>query len=106
MNDRKMKKWQPFDSLTNSAKMKHELALKKQKETMPTLSQDQVERINENLSNAYSNKILVKLTYFSNNKILKRDTFIKKIDLINKNIVINENITIPFKYVINIDLLQ
>ena len=31
MNDRGMIKWQPFDSLTNTKKMKHELQLKKEK---------------------------------------------------------------------------
>lgn len=106
MNDRKMKKWQPFDSLTNSAKMKHELALKKQAATMPILSQDQLETINENIGNAYLNKILVRITYFSNNKILNVKSYIKKIDTINKKIILSDNLKISFNKLINIDLLN
>ena len=105
MSDRKMMKWQPFDSLTNSKKMKHELALNKQKSSMPTLSQDQIESINENLSYAYSCKILIKVTYFYNYKILYKEAYIKKIDKINKKIIFDDNSNLYYNQIINIDLL-
>jgi len=105
MSDRGMIKWQPFDSLTNSKKMKKEIAKNKIKKEMPILSEDQLEKINENIQEAYHNYSNIKITYYFNNNIIVKETKIKKIDFNLKQIILLDNTKLYYKQVINIDLL-
>ena len=100
--DRGMIKYQPFDSLTNSLYMKHELAMKKNKVIKPTLSEDQLEIIDLKIKEAYYNKDNIKIFYYSNNKIISIVDKILKIDNIKKIIVLNNNTKIFYKQIVDV----
>ena len=100
--DRGMMKYQPFDSLTNSLAMKHELQLKKNKITKPTLSEDQLEQIDLKIKEAYYNNDSIKIYYYSNGKILNKANKILRIDNIKKIIVLNDNTKIFYKQIVDV----
>ena len=103
MNDRGMKKWLPFDSLTNTRKMKHELSKKKIKIEKPILSEDQLETIEEKILEAYFNKDVIKIYYYFNNNILIRQEKIKSIDNNKKQLILSDNTKILFKQITNVE---
>ena len=100
--DRKMMKWQPFDSLGNSALMKKELAKKKLKKEMPILSEDQLNKINTKIQEAYFNFSDIKITYFFNNNIITKRVKIKKIDYNLKQLILSDNTKLFYKQVIDV----
>ena len=103
MNDRGMKKWAPFDSLTNTKKMKHELSMKKIKIEKPILSEDQLASIEEKIVEAFFNKDVIKIHYYYNNNILIRQEKIKAIDKNKKQIILSDNTKILFKQITNVE---
>ena len=103
INDRGMIKWQPFDSLTNTRKLKHELQLKKVKVEMPILSDDQLNVIEENIKEAYFNKNYVNIKYYLNGAILKKKAKIKSINYNSKYIRLSDNTLIYYKQIISVD---
>ena len=105
MNDRGMKKWAPFDSLTNSKLMKEEISKKKQYIPMPSLSSDQLQVIEQNIIEAFYNKNDIKIYYYVNGKILNKIVKIIKLDYIKKNILLNDNTTIYYKQITNTKII-
>ena len=74
---RGMIKWLPFKSLVGQEKYIEELKDEKLKVEKPILSDDQKEEINEVLISLLKNDS-VRITYFSNGRIIsKQDVFIK-----------------------------
>ena len=103
MNDRGMKKWLPFDSLTDTYNMKKELNKKKIKIEKPDLSEDQLESIEEKILEAYFNKDIIKIHYYFNNNILIRQEKIKSIDNNKKQIILSDNTKILFKQITKVE---
>lgn len=101
MSDRGMKKWAPFDSLTNTNKMKHDLSKQKNRVKMPTLSEDQLEKIENNIKEAYYNKDDIIIEYYFNGVIIKKQCKIKLIDYNKKQIVLSDKTRIYYKQIIN-----
>ena len=100
--DRGMIKYQPFDSLTNSYWMKKELQKNKNKITQPTLSEDQLEEIDMKIKEAYFNKDMIKIYYYFNGAILKKEIKIKLIDYNKKQIVLSDNTKIYYKQIVSV----
>ena len=103
MSDRGMKKWLPFDSLTDTNKMKHEISKKKIKIEKPILSEDQLNLIEEKILEAYFNKDVIKIYYYFNNNIIIRQEKIKSIDNNKKQIILSDNTKILFKQITNVE---
>ena len=105
MNDRGMKKWLPFDSLTNTNKMKHEISKKKIKIEKPILSEDQLNQLEIIIKEAFFNKDLVEIHYYTNNNILTKKVNIISIDYNKKLILLSDNTKLYYKQIINIKYL-
>lgn len=103
MSDRGMKKWLPFDSLTDTYDMKHEISKKKIKIEKPILSEDQLASIEEKILEAYFNKDVIKIYYYFNNNIIIRQEKIKSIDNTKKQIILSDNTKILFKQITNVE---
>ena len=103
MSDRGMKKWLPFDSLTDTNKMKHEISKKKIKIEKPILSEDQLNLIEEKILEAYFKKDVIKIYYYFKNNIIIRQEKIKSIDNIKKQIILSDNTKILFKQITNVE---
>ncbi len=103
MNDRKMIKWIPFDSVINSQIVANNLSKEKENITMPILSEEQILDINNKIIDSYNLNQEIIINYFKNNKVNKITSKIKKIDIIKKRIILTNNSYIYFNQIIYIN---
>lgn len=101
MNDRGIIKWQPFDSVFSSTRLKKEVASRRNIITKPILSDDQKLIIENNLLEAYHENILINITLFKNNQIFKISKRILKIIFVNKKIIFDDYSYIFFDQIIS-----
>ena len=100
MSERGMKKWAPYKSLTEQENYLNKLHKKQNKVERPQMSSDEAETINEILVNYHGEELLI--TYWRNEQINTISTTIKKIDPVNKKIILPERKTILFNELIKI----
>ena len=81
MQDRGYIKWAPFNSVINDKTIIQDLINKKRKIDKPTLSQDQIDFLNEKIFEAYTNHIKVNLFIYINENVIKLISFFN-----NKNV--------------------
>ncbi len=87
--DRGLIKWVPFDALTGFKSALIELKNKRLTKAKPILSEDQNEILNNKLKLVFEYELTCDLYYYSDGGIEFLSGKIKKIDFINKAIVIN-----------------
>ena len=104
MSERGMKKWAPYKSLNEQDKYLKKVSNDNKKVTKPQMSSDEAEEINEILVNYQGEELLI--TYFRNNQINKINTVIKKIDPLNKKIVLLERKAINFNEIIKLERIR
>jgi hypothetical protein len=80
MSDRKMIKWQPFNSLMNSNVVVNEIENELTKIKRPVLSSDQLEILENKLNMALKNKIEIDVTYYINGYLKHKIGIIKAVD--------------------------
>lgn len=91
MQDRGYIKWAPFNSLFDDKLVMNEINNKKQIIDKPTLSEDQIEYLNEKIFECLTNHIKVNLFIYKNQKIEKIIGFINNINVNKKCITFNNN---------------
>lgn len=64
MNDRGIKKWMPFDSVTSSKKMVQHILEEKNKVSRPCLSDEQKEEIERQIWEGFHNQVPLRIVYF------------------------------------------
>ncbi len=102
MIDRGIIKWQPFDSCFNSNKVIHDLKLEKNLVNYPTLSEDQLELLEEEIALAYNLKLRVNITYYYNGEIKNIQGQIKYLDSQKKRLYLNDK-TLYIKQILQIE---
>ena len=101
MSERGMKKWAPYKSLNEQERFLNKLHKEQNKVSKPKISSDEAESINEILVNYHGEEL--EITYWRNDKINTVSTILKKIDALNKKIVLPERRTISFTEIIKIE---
>ena len=101
MSERGMKKWAPYKSLNEQEGFLNKLHKEQNKEVRPKISADEAENINEILVNYHGEEL--QITYWRNDKINTVSTVLKKIDALNKKIVLPDRRTINFAELIRIE---
>ena len=91
MQDRGYKKWAPFNSVMNDKILINEILKNKNKINKPTLSEDQIEFLNEKIFEAYTNHLKVKLSIFKNMNIIELIGYINNINVSKKSITFNNS---------------
>ena len=104
MSERGMKKWAPYKSLVEQEKYLKKAHDDNNKQVRPTISSDEAEEINEILVNYAGEEIII--TYWRNEKINTVSSIIKKIDPVNKKIVLPDRKTILFSELINLEKIR
>ena len=104
MSERGMKKWAPYKSLVEQEKYLKKASDNNQKVERPQLSSDEAELINEILVNYQGEELII--TYWRNDKINTISTVLKKIDVINKKIILPDRKTISFMELINLERIR
>lgn len=102
MIDRGIIKWQPFNSCFSSSKILREINDSKNKEIFPELSEDQLNKIEITIKNAFILRIQVNITYYYNGKKLYYNGMISGINNQEKKIYLN-NKCIYFKQILDIN---
>ena len=104
MSERGMKKWAPYKSLIEQEKYLKRAHRDNSKPERPQISSDEAEIINEILINYHGEELVI--AYWRNENINTVTTIIKKIDAINKKIVLSDRKTILFSELINIEQIR
>ena len=102
MSERGMKKWAPYKSLIEQESYLNKLHDNNQKVEKPHISSDEAELINEILVNYRGEELLI--TYWRNGKINTLPAVLKKIDPLNKKIVLQDRRTIYFSEIIKLEI--
>ncbi len=105
MIDRGFIKWQPFNSLISN---KEVLASIKEAKTnflnsKPKLFPEEIEKLNEELKDAYYSHSLINLTYYENNHLKTIKTNIIAIYPNSNTLKLTNNKIISFNQIININ---
>jgi len=101
--DRGIMKWAPFDALEGHGQMLEELIYNMMKKEKSTLSEDSYKQIEEELNKAISKDKNVSIDYYKDGYVLKTYGKIKKLDQINKLIVLSTEETIQFDDVLDLE---
>lgn len=104
MSDRKMIKWQPFNSLMNSKHVVKEIIQDKGKIAMPILSDDQLSILEEKIILAYESGMKVNIKYYKNGYLYLINTNVKSIDKTNRKVFIKNNQYLYFNTIVDIKL--
>lgn len=101
MNRNKIK-WLPFNSIINTQETLKERQIISSKHSMPILSEEQINELEENIIFNYYAKKEVIIKYFQNGYIFTIKSVIKKIDDINHLIILSNNTTLFFNQIITL----
>ncbi len=91
MQDRAYIKWAPFNSIINDKKILNEILIQQRKIPKPTLSQDQIDYLNDKIFEAYTNHIKINLFIYKNENVIKLIGFVNNINTNKKYITFNKN---------------
>lgn len=94
MSDRGMKKWAPYKSLVEQGYSLNELSKNNKKVDKPKISLEMAEEINEVLCEYHGQEVVV--GYYRRGEILEVITTLKKIDTIEKRLVLPDKSVIKF----------
>jgi len=101
MHNRDRIKWAPFNSVINGKdvieKIKEEKVMPK-----PTLSDEQIETLEQKIKECYDNKTIIDVTFYKNGKFIKIDGIITKIDIVGKKIILNHRYSLYFSNIMQI----
>lgn len=100
MSDRGMMKWAPYRSLVEQSEFLDKMKYQKNRKPKPTLSEDQIQHINQVLVD-YRGEI-VSIKYYHNGYTYKVKTKIKKIDVENQRLIIEQG-KMPFNVILDIE---
>ena len=104
MSERGMKKWAPYKSLVEQEKYLNKAHDDNQKIERPQMSSDEAESINEILVNYQGEELII--AYWRNNKTNTISSILKKIDPVNKKIILPERRTILFNELIKLERIR
>lgn len=102
MSNRGMKKWAPYSSLIEQATCLEEMKYQRNKIAKPILTDDQKEKIDFVLQ-SYKKGQIVKIKFFSDGYLYYINSTIKRIDLENKKLVLEQG-KLDFANIIDLDL--
>ena len=103
MIDRGMMKWAPFNSLLNGKDVSA-VVMSREKISKPILTEESLEIINEKISEAMLYDLNVEIKYWNIDKISFINGKIIKVDVYEKNILIDKS-KISFKNIIDVNLM-
>lgn len=104
MSERGMKKWAPYKSLIEQEKYLNKIHTENTKVEKPIISSETAEEINNVLVNYNGEELII--SYWRNDKLNKTTSTLKKIDPVNKKIVLPERKTINFIELVGLERLK
>ena len=102
MNDRGMIKWQPFNSVIPSSYIIKCLEEEKKRISMPILSEDELNDLNNQIITAYYQKEPITIYYYYKKKFFKITDIITKISSSNKLIYLEKGLKLSPNQIVKI----
>lgn len=102
MSDRGMKKWAPYRSLIEQMPKLNKTIEQNNIIEKPIQSDDEIEQINEVLTN-YHGEVL-NITYYRNSKVIKEEIIIKKINVYDKKLILDNRKIIKFEEIMTLNI--
>lgn len=102
MHNRGMIKWAPFASVINGHQLLKEIQEEKSRITKPTLSEDQINYLEEIILEIYTSKTLADIYFYQFGHIYKIEGIITKINTTTKEITVNNQKSIFFMNILRI----
>ncbi|MFA7075386.1 MAG: YolD-like family protein [Candidatus Izemoplasmatales bacterium] len=103
--DRGIIKWAAFDALIGYQSMLKEMQYRLGKKNKPVLSDDDYEILNRSVQEAISNKNEVELKYYNDGYIKTTYGMIKKLDFLEKVIVLSTYERIPADDIVTVEII-
>ncbi len=97
-----MNKWMPFNAVCDGTSLVDEIIYEKTKIRKPTLSEDQLNNIQNKILDSYNSKELIIVKYYMNHRVYEINDIIKKIDDINKLIEFKNGKKLAFSQILSI----
>ena len=101
--DRGILKWAPFDALEGHGTMLEEMIYNLAKKEKQELSDDSYKEMNEEINKALKNNKSLVVTYYNNGYTLTTFGKIKKIDEINKKLLLDTEENIDFDSILSLE---
>ena len=101
MSERGMKKWNAYKSLVDHTEMLANLQTRSDKVAKPELSSDEEEKINSILVHYHGQP--VQISYYRDERIYKINTTIKKIDISERKLILEDRQIIKLFELIDIE---
>lgn len=98
-----MNSWMPFNAVCDGTSLVDMIEKEKSRFKKPTLSEEQLEDIQDKIIAAYNNEEVINIKYYSSGYLYQVKNIIKKIDEIDKKIVLKNGKVIFFSQIINVD---
>lgn len=102
MHDRGIIKWAPFASVINGSVLLKEIKEEKSRIIKPTLSDDQIEFLENKIIESFTGEIPVTIYFYRYEHIYKIEGIITKINKATKEIIINNQKNLFFSNIIRI----
>ncbi len=102
--DRGIIKWAPFNALNGYNTMLKEMKLRIRQKQKPVLSEDEYQILNLNIQQAIREDSEIEIEYYADGYIKYSYGKIKKLDYINKLLILSTNEKIPAVDVLSLDL--
>ena len=103
MSDRGMKKWAAYKSLIEHEPAIKQTAKNKEVKVKPLISNEEAEEINELLTNYQKEEVVI--TYFRRGELLQKEGVIKRIDEIERKLIMEDKDKILLKEICKIKRL-
>ena len=101
MPDRGMIKWMPFNSVINSKILVNSIVKEKSKIRKPTLSEEQIKDIENNILESKINEIPLIFIIYKGGYTYKTKAIVVNIDSVQKKIVLNNHKILYFREIIS-----
>ena len=102
--DRGIIKWAPFSALNGYSSMLDEMKYRIRKSDKPILSDDEYDRLNQNIQTALINQLEVEVYYYDQGYIKMSYGKITKLDFVYKLLILNTKEKIPAIDVVNLEI--
>lgn len=102
--DRGIIKWAPFDALVGFNDLIKEMLNNKNKIEKPILNEDRLEKMDRIIKYAINKNLELEITYYETGFIKIIYDYIKKIDIYNRNVLLQSNFLIKIDDIINLNI--
>lgn len=104
-NDRGIIKWLPFDGLVGFYDLIKDLRYRLNKKEKPILSEDKLFLMDLTIKEAINSNKELLIDYYEDGYLKQFISFINKVDLINRIIILSNNHKIVIDYIINLEII-